>query len=69
MTLSVLFDISDDNADKLIKKAEFLKKTKDLYMNLTDEEFEALYRKLGLNADTFITYHRFLALFANTVTL
>lgn len=46
VTLSVLFNVIDTNADQSLSKGEFNAKMKALHLNLKDEEIGALFKKL-----------------------
>lgn len=51
VTLSVLFNVIDTNADQSLSKAEFNSKMKALHLNLKEDEIDALFRKLDINGD------------------
>jgi Ca2+-binding EF-hand superfamily protein len=64
VSLSVLFNVLDTNADKKLSKAEFKQKMRGLHMNLAEEELEGLFTELDTDDDGAITYMAFVESFA-----
>lgn len=65
VTLSVLFNVIDTNADQSLSKGEFNQKMKALHLGLKDDEIDALFKKLDINGDGSITYEEFMSSFAS----
>lgn len=65
VSLSVLFNVIDTNADQSLSKPEFHSKMNALHLKLTDEEIALLFKKLDLNEDGTITFEEFLMSFAS----
>lgn len=49
LSISVLFNVIDSNADKSLSKSEFKQKLRGLHVGLVEEEYEALFANLDKN--------------------
>ena len=64
LSLSVLFNVIDTNADQSLNKSEFKQKLRGLHVGLLEEEFEALFQELDKKQTGQVSYDEFLRLFS-----